>query len=149
MMSAAELRRLCEELRANERTTDDVLVKQIVSDVVEYRTHLRDPRPQLPPKPLDDLLWLMGWLIYEASWASVQRVVASFDRPHAPQQDRSASTTELRRITKLADAARGRPWPEVAPRALGAIRAYALAQSKRDSAAGYDAALTAHQEARN
>jgi hypothetical protein len=148
MMSPAELRRLCRELRAGDRTTDDVLVKQIVSDVVEYRTHLRDPRPQLPPKPLDDLLWLMGWLIYEASWASVQKVVASFDRPHAPQRDRDTSTAQLRRISKLADAARGLPWPEFAPRALGAVRAYALAQSKRDSAAGYDAAWTAHQEAR-
>jgi hypothetical protein len=105
-------------------------------------------RQQLPPAPLNELLPLMGWLIYEATWEVVQRIPTAWDRPATSDDERARSETALRYINELANAARALPWPEFAPRALGAIRAQALAESKRDTETGYDAAWTAHEEGR-
>jgi hypothetical protein len=149
MMSPDELRETSRQLRAKQRQTDDELVEQIAEDIEEYREFLRRNTTQLPLAPLDELLPLMGWLVYEASWDCVQRVDASFDREAADPAARRQSEAELARIDQLADCARHLPWPEFAPRALGALRALALAESKRDTEPGYDAAWTMHKEARD
>lgn len=147
MMDPDELRGLCAGFRGDPKShTDDVLIDRIVADVEGYRGFLADPRPQLPPEPLAGRLPLMGWLIYEASWEAVQRVATAFELQ--PADGRSGSDLAYRQVRRLADAARRLPWPEFAPRALGAIRAQALAESKRDTQGGYDAAWIAHQEGR-
>jgi hypothetical protein len=147
MMDPDELRGLCAGFREKpKRRTDGALIDRIEFDVQGYRAFLADPRPQLPPERLAGLLPLMGWLIYESSWEAVQRVATAFEL--LPAAGRSESDIAYGQVRRLANAARELPWPEFAPRALGAIRAQALAESKRDTQGGYDAAWTAHQEAR-
>jgi hypothetical protein len=147
MMSPDDLRAFSKQLRARQWQTDDELVERIAADVEEYRDVLARTPVQLPPAPLDTLLPLMGWLIYEATWDSLQRIAASFDRDAVAAGTRARSEAELARVDRLADSARQLPWPEFAPRALGALRALALAESKRDTVAGYDAAWVLHEEA--
>jgi hypothetical protein len=147
MMGPDELRGLCAGFRKEpKRRTDGALIDRIEFDVREYRAFLADPRPQLPPEPLAGRLPLMGWLIYESSWEAVQRVATAFEL--LPAAERAGSKVAYLQVMRLADAARQLPWPEFAPRSLGAIRAQALAESKRDTEGGYDAAWTAHHEAR-
>ncbi|WP_345142941.1 hypothetical protein [Dactylosporangium darangshiense] len=146
MMTPDELRGHCRRLRAGTQATDDRLVAAVQADVAQYRTYLRRPRPPLPPPALAGRLPLMGWLIYETTWEMVQKIATSFDRPGAGAKQAEGEAL-LRRIDVLADAGRQLPWPEFAPRLLGAIRAQALAESKRDTAAGYDAAWILHGEA--
>jgi hypothetical protein len=148
MMSQDELRTTCRLIRAKQRQTDDELVGRIAADVEEYRAVLQREATQLPPAPLDELLPLMGWLIYETTWDCLQRIVASFDRDAANPATRRQSEAQLGRIDQLMNCARRLPWPEFAPRALGALRALALAESKRDTESGYDAAWLLHEEAR-
>ncbi|RSM72194.1 hypothetical protein DMB66_06235 [Actinoplanes sp. ATCC 53533] len=149
MMTADELRELCTALRAKERFTDDPLVDRLEADVRAYRDVLAaDPTP-LPPAELAERLPLMGWMIYETSWDCVQRISTSFDRHATAPDDREQSGAELDRVRRIANCARGLPWPEFAPRALGALRALALAESKRDTEQGYDAAWMLHVESRN
>ncbi len=148
MMSPEELRELSTQIRAQQRQPDDDLVNQIAADVEEYREYLaRDPQ-QLPPEELRQRLPLMGWLLYEASWDSVQRVVSSFDREGADPDVRARSAAEMDLVNGLVESARRLPWPEFAPRALGALRSSALGESKRDTEDGYDAAWILHEEAR-
>lgn len=148
-MSADELRELSKSFRTKPtRLTDDELVRKIEIDVEEYRRILADHPEQLPVAPLDKLLPLMGWLIYESSRESVQRIGAGFDRLAEGAERRVLSEEALGYVNRLANAARGLPWPEFAPRSLGAIRSQALAESKRDTKEGFDAALTLHEEGR-
>jgi hypothetical protein len=148
MMDAAQLRRLCEDFRYHDFAINEEVVARIEADVKEYRSRfLTRPAPQLPPERLSELLPLMGWLIYEATWNAVQDVDAAFES--LDEDERRKSDTACARIKRLANAARTLVWPEFAPRALGAIRAQALAESKRDTEAGYDAAYIVHQEARD
>ncbi|MGI5244366.1 hypothetical protein [Dactylosporangium sp. CA-139066] len=148
MMSPDELREIATQLRAKTRQTDDELVGRLAADVEEYREILRHNPTQEPPAELYERLPLMGWAIYETTWDCVQRVTASFDRDAADPATRARSEAELTRVDRITECARQLPWPEFAPRALGALRALALAESKRDTVAGYDAAWTLHDEAR-
>jgi hypothetical protein len=155
MMTAEQLRTLCAQIRARQATggpppgspeVDDELVHRIESDVREYRSRfLTRPAPQLPPDPLRERLPLMGWLIYEASLDRLWDVKPKFEDldDAAGKQSRAAAAL----IRRLANAARTLVWPEFAPRALGAIRAQALVESKRDNESGYDAAWVLHNEA--
>jgi hypothetical protein len=146
MMSATDLLELCDDFRNHGRKTDDEVVAWIESDVEEYRSKfLVPPVPQLPPEELLELLPLMGWLIYETTWYSLRRVQAAFESMDAAA--REPSERAYGQIHRLANAARRLVWPEYAPRALGAIRAHALAESKRDTEDGYDDAYIVHQEA--
>lgn len=147
MMGPDELRDLCRGFRDDRKThTDEALVVRIEADVKEYRRLYGENPVQLPVQPLDELLPLMGWLIYEASWDSVQQMVSGFDWMAQNDSRRQASETALMHIERVADAARSLPWPEFAGRALGAIRSQALGESKRDTEAGFDAAVILHQE---
>jgi hypothetical protein len=149
MQNADQLRELARSFRnATKRRTDEALVDLIAADVREYRGIYSSHLSQLPPAPLDELLPLMGWLIYEASWETVQRIPPAWDRPTTSDEDRAQHETNIGFLYALANAARGLPWPEFAPRALGVIRALALGESKRDTGLGYDAAWTLHAEGR-
>jgi hypothetical protein len=149
MMDAARLRELCTDLRSSGNPAGDDLVDSIEADVTEYRdTYRLDDPPAMPPEPLRELLPLMGWLIYETSWNALRKVQAAFESMDDGPR-RTESVHAYGQVRRLADAARGLVWPQFAPRALGAIRAQALAESKRDTEAGYDAAYIVHQEARD
>lgn len=145
MMTAERLYELCLAVRER-REFDDALVADIESDVVEYRDVWYRERNQFPPDELRDRLWFMGWLIYETSWFLMGRVPAAFELLGGEQSAKSTGHVAL--IVRLADAARRLPWPEFAPRSLGAIRAQALASSKRDTRRGYDDAWVLHVEGR-
>ena len=156
MMTAAELRDRCAAIRRGSQggaatapgleVVDDTLVCRIEADVLEYRRFLTAPQPQLPPDELAERLPLMGWLLLEASLKLLWIVKVDFESLAGP--DGEASRAKAALIVRLADAARRLPWPEFAPRALGAIRAQALVQSKRDVESGYDEAWILHEEAR-
>lgn len=149
MMTADELRKLAVDLR-NDKTlvVDDALVKTIGADVERYRVLFAARREQVPFAPLDELLPLMGWVIYEATWTAVQTIPATLNPATTTPEAHRKGEEALLRIGELADLAGELPWPEFAPRALGAIRAQALAESKRDNEDGYAAAWIAHKEAR-
>jgi hypothetical protein len=148
IMSAEELRGLSARFRRHELECDADLVATIVSDVAEYNAYARAVPGPNPPPPLDELLRLMGWLLYEATWEAVQRVPATLDATVTAADELRRGLVVVDHISALADAARRLPWPEFAPRALGAVRAQALAESKRDTETGYDVAWAVHQEAR-
>lgn len=148
MMTPEQLRDLCTALRNQDHHADDALVDRIDGDVQAYRRLLAAEATPLPPVELVERLPLMGWLIYEASWDCVKRIPASFDRGATAPELRERSEAEFGLVRRAADCARRLPWPQLAPRALGALRALALAQSKRDTEMGYDAAWTLHVEAR-
>jgi hypothetical protein len=151
VMSADELRKLAVDLRKKKDVvTDDAMVARIKADVDEYRAMFaaRRGQDQVPFAPLNELLPLMGWVIYEATWDAVQTIPATLSKTAATAEQLQQGEAALGRISRLADVARALPWPEFAPRALGAIRAQALAESKRDSEVSYDAAWTAHEDAR-
>jgi hypothetical protein len=156
MLDAEAIRSLCLAIRARNKASgvpdgspevDDALVTLIEQEVQEYRTRYYTGQvPQLPPEPLAELLPLMGWLIYEASLDRLWEVATGF--PTLPDERRRAdSKTAAKLIVRLAGAARGLVWPEFAGRALGAIRAYALMESKRDTEDGFDNAWVLHNEA--
>jgi hypothetical protein len=145
MMSVEVLRQLCQDLRAKRVDIDNDLIHKIEMDVQEYRAFLRD-RAELPPDELVGRLWYMGWLIYEATWQSLDRIAPGFESLSDARRETSREVQDL--IARGADAARSLPWPEFAPRALGAIRGQALAASKRDTEDGYDDAWILHEEAR-
>lgn len=146
MMEAAELRERCIDFRHRRHQTTEDDVRLIEEEIAQYRAKfLADPRPQLPPDELRERLPLMGWLIYEASWSSVQRVKAGFG---AQQDEKYAkSKAAYDQVVRIANATRQLIWPEFAPRSLGAIRAHALAESKHDTEASYDSAYEVHREA--
>lgn len=146
MLSPDELRDRCRELRGGRRPADERLVAEIESQVALYRRYLIQPRPQVPPEALLQRLPLMGWLMYEVTLGAVLRVSPAFTSLTGESGDASRAAYDL--VVRTADAARSLPWPEFAPRALGAIRACALAESKRDTEPGYDAAWMLHEEAR-
>jgi hypothetical protein len=146
MMDADRLRNLAAGVRGGSQPVDDELVARIEGDVGEYRQLLVDRREQTPVPPLDKLLPLMGWLIYEASLKPLWSIPPDFTGLDAAAV--ATARAKIDRIRRLANAARGLPWPEYAPRALGAIRVQALIESKKDTVIGYDAAWTLHTEAR-
>ncbi|MFI5960247.1 hypothetical protein [Cryptosporangium sp. NPDC051539] len=149
MMDAAGLREWCVYLRSTPTASiDDAVIDLIETEVEQYRAHYyvgREPA-QLPPEPLLELLPLTGWLIYEASWNAVRQIDASFQSA-ADGPERTRSEIAYHQVNRLAEAARQLPWPEFAPRALGAIRSQALAESKRDTEESYDLAWHSHRDA--
>ena len=148
MLTAGELRDLCIRIRdaAQGSVVDDDLVERIEAEVERYRelSAATSARAQ-PPDPLPELLPLMGWLIYEASFDRLLAIRAGFDGLSEAERETSVAAASL--IRRLAHVARVLPWPEFAPRALGAIRAEALVESRRDTEVGYDAAWLLHEEA--
>jgi hypothetical protein len=146
MMTEQQLREICVMVRTSQTQVDNMLVADIESDVNECR-RVRDHDPtQLPPGDLTIRLWLLGWLIYEASYILLRRISSAFEFSGGEQRGKSEAAIAL--IVRLANATRRLPWPELAPRALGSIRAQALASSKRDTERGYDDAWVLHRECR-
>jgi hypothetical protein len=155
MLSAGELRERAKALRRRnknldsdrtwDRDADLELVREVEGDVAEYRTYWATQRSQLPPDDLADRLHPMGWVMYELTWGAMQFVAPSFESIADERHEISMAALDL--IARVADAARAQPWPEFAPRALGAIRAQALAESKRDTERGYEDAWHYHEQA--
>ncbi|WP_327000371.1 hypothetical protein OHA72_35275 [Dactylosporangium sp. NBC_01737] len=146
-MSAEEIRRLAEQVRFRLSPVDDELVTRVEGEIDGYRTTMGEPQPILPPAELAETLPVLGWLISEAALSYLWSVASGFET--LPGDEGEESRQAARLIGRLADAARRMPWPEFAPRALGALRAQALVESKRDTEAGYDAAYIYHAEARD
>lgn len=146
MLAAEELRGLSSEVRHRGRAIDEQLLTLVEREVEEYRLFHQDNPSRLPPEPLAERLPMLGWLIYEATLGSLWDIASGFDNLAGELGERSRAGAEI--VARLADAARELPWPEFAPRALGAIRAQALVESKRDTVDGFDAAWALHQEAR-
>jgi hypothetical protein len=146
MLEATELRERCEDFRHRRHQTTEDDVRLIEEEVGQYRAKfLVDPRPQLPPDELRERLPLMGWLIYEASWASLKLVQAGFGARQGAAYEKSRLAYD--QVIRIANATRQLVWPEFAPRSLGAIRAHALAESKYDTETSYDTAYEVHGEA--
>jgi hypothetical protein len=147
MLEPDEIRARCHDFRHGEhKTTTDGDVRLIENEVAEYRAKfLTERRPQLPPEELRQWLPLMGWLIYEASWTALRKVRAGFPKLTGDKHETSRHAFD--QVVRIADAARQLIWPEFAPRALGAIRAHALAASKYDTGESYDTAYRVHEEA--
>ncbi len=146
MIESEELRRLCVGVRTKDIPVDEAVVARIEAEVDAYRDRLGEEPVPLPPADLAGRLPLIGWLIYETSLMLLWAVKPEFDKLPADKAGESLGNAAL--IERLADAARALPWPEHAPRALGALRAQALVESKRDRPDGYDAAWILHQEVR-
>jgi hypothetical protein len=104
------------------------------------------------PAGSERALWTTGWWLYEVSWVLLQRVPADWDAL-ANRDDGGATHRQVQnvydQVVEVADVARMLPWPQFAPRALGAIRAQALAASKRDTEVGFDQAGTLHRDGRD
>jgi hypothetical protein len=141
------MRQRCQDIRTGRLKTDDERVTDIEQEVDRLRLVLESDKAPVPPGDEKPALWLIGWLIFEESWASLQRVQPAYES-FADPSERLASEWAAAMILRLADAARRLPWPEWAPRALGAIRCQALAASKRDTERGYDDAWVLHREGR-
>ncbi|MEU7575824.1 hypothetical protein [Micromonospora sp. NPDC049240] len=137
-----------EEPDVGRRAADEALVEAIEREVREYREWYAKHRASEsiedsvePPDELRERLWLIGWMIYEASWQIVQ-----WARPE--DEGAEINVRAARLVRQLAEIAGMLPWPHFAPRALGAIRAHALVSSKRDTAQGYNEAFLLHKDAR-
>jgi hypothetical protein len=141
------LRERCEKIRARDLPVDEPLVAGVEAEVEDCRRLRVKFEQRVPPDDVAQRLFLLGWLIYEASLVMFQKVEAAYEA--LPPQRRERSEQAVKLVVRLADAARALPWPEFAPRALGAIRGQALAASKRDTQSGYDEAWLLHEEARD
>ncbi|MEJ3744396.1 hypothetical protein WEI85_14010 [Actinomycetes bacterium KLBMP 9797] len=148
MWTPEEMDAICQALRAESRVADEALVEGIAREVDDYRDWYAKHRASqavadavAPPDDLRERLWLIGWMIYEASWQALR-----WARP--ADGGGELDNTAARFVRRLAEVARLLPWPHFAPRALGAIRADALLASKRDTPQGYNEAFLLHREAR-
>ncbi|RSM72680.1 hypothetical protein DMB66_04655 [Actinoplanes sp. ATCC 53533] len=141
--SRAGLKELSLGLRRKKMPCDEAMIAIIEREIEQYRSR---EQTQLPPHDVEEVLPLLGWLIYEASWRALQAIPNGF-RQRGGELLRIA-TENTGYIVRCANAARGMPWPEYAPRALGAIRAQALAASKVDTEESYVEAQTLHLEGR-
>jgi len=146
MRSPEELDALCIAIRTKKGAPP---VEELLAIVTEEFKHfiaaVPEEIPQLPPPELVERLWSFGWLLYELSWALTPAVQARYEA--LDDEAARTSVTAAEQIDELADIARDLPWPEYAPRALGALRSQALAHSKRDTEAGFSRAWLLHEEA--
>jgi hypothetical protein len=143
MIESNVLQQLCVDVRLKKVPVDEALIVRIEQEAQQYRDRLRAERTSLPPADLRERLPLLGWLSYETSLMLLWDVKAEIDNLPAEVQRVSRANAAL--IKRLAEVARSLPWPEFAPRALGAIRALALVYSKWND---YDGAWLLHQEVR-
>ncbi|GAA4850218.1 hypothetical protein GCM10023201_48280 [Actinomycetospora corticicola] len=146
-MDTEELEVLCLGVRARTIVVDKDLVARIEADAEEYRRLRDELETPLPPDDVRARLWLFGWLIYETSWLLTNQVRPGFETlSEIDERARSMGAADL--VSRLYQASVPLGWPELAPRALGAVRAAALVASKRDTARGYADAWQLHRESR-
>ncbi|MEV0544344.1 hypothetical protein [Nocardia salmonicida] len=131
---------------AGRRRADAALLDQMETEVDDYNDQLAKLREggsieavKVPPDDIRTKIWLLGWMLYEASYQLLQQTRADDGEEivHGP-------AALIRRLSELASIL---PWPHFGPRALGAIRADALVASKRDTAQGYREAFLLHEDA--
>lgn len=146
MRSPEELDALCIAIRTKKGAPPaEDLVAIATEEFDKYCRAVPEEIPQLPPDELVERLWSFGWLLYELSWSLTPAVQARYEA--LDEEAARASLTAAEQIDELADIARDLPWPEYAPRALGALRSEALAHSKRDTEAGFRRAWMLHEDA--
>lgn len=146
MRSPGELDALCIAIRTKKGAPPtEELLAIATEEFDQFCAAVPDEIPQLPPHELVEPLWSFGWLLYELSWSLTPSVQARYEALDEEAARSSVEATE--QIDMLADIARDLPWPEYAPRALGALRSQALARSKRDTEAGFRRAWMFHDEA--
>jgi hypothetical protein len=146
MRSPDELNALCIAIRTKEDAPPtEELLAIATEEFDQFCKAVPYEIPQLPPDELVEPLWSFGWLLYELSWSLTPSVQARYEA--LDDEAARTSVTAAEQIDKLADIARDLPWPEYAPRALGALRSQALAHSKRDTEAGFRRAWMLHEEA--
>jgi hypothetical protein len=140
---------LCQEIRAREgKVTDEhvMLLERLASETREVRE--ANPGATSPPSDQARRLRIIGWLMYEVSLKSLQNVPAAWESLLADNPlDFETAEKYDSFIDSVANSARFLAWREFSPRALGAIRAQAVASSKRDTDAGYARAWLFHREA--
>jgi hypothetical protein len=129
MWSPDEMDEICQALRAETEGRVGVQRQKADDELVDRIADFLSSAAAVPVEELRERLWMIGWVIYEASWQALGR-------------------SEAARVRRLAELARRMPWPQLAPRALGAIRAEALMWSGLDTPRGYDEAYQRHREAR-
>ncbi len=120
MLSADDLRECAKALRRRNKDLDtdpswdpdaDLrVVEEVERDVAESRDYLATHRTQLPPDDLADRLHPLGWVMYELTYGAMQFVAPSFES--LPDERRDVSLAGMSIIARVADAARGLPWPE-------------------------------------
>jgi hypothetical protein len=146
MRSPEELEALCVAIRTKKGAPPaEELLAIATEEFGHFCAAVPEEIPQLPPDHLVKSLWSFGWLLYELSWSLTPSVQARYEA--LDDEAARTSVTAAEQIDKLADIARDLPWPEYAPRALGALRSQALAHSKRDTEAGFRRAWMLHEEA--
>ncbi|GIE27622.1 hypothetical protein Ait01nite_006670 [Actinoplanes italicus] len=146
-LTTEEIEKLAQGVRHRSQPIDDELTRTVEREVERYRDVLEQHPSQRPPAELAGPQRAIGWLIYEASMGLLWNIAPAFESLEGAKGEQSRADAAL--VVRLADAARELPWPEYAPRALGAIRAHALVESKRDTELGFDAAYICHKEARD
>src|SRR4029077_4220446 len=105
MMDADRLRELFRAFRKENFAADEAVVAAIEDDIRAYQ---RAGTDQVPPDDLVELLWLMGCVLYDASWSTLQRIP---DRPSQNDEDVKARADANRELlARLANAARNMPW---------------------------------------
>lgn len=146
MRSPEELDALCFAIRnKKDAPPGEELVAIATEEFDAFCAAVPEKIPQLPPDELVEPLWSFGWLLYELSWSLTPSVKARYEA--LDNEAARSSVAAAKQIDDLAEFARDLPWPEYAPRALGALRSQALAHSKRDTEAGFRRAWLLHQEA--
>ena len=123
-----------------------LLIEQLASDLRAVRE--ANAGATSPPSCEARRLRVIGWLMYEVSLQSLQKVPAAWESllSNEPLAFETAEKYDGF-VDHVANSARFLAWREFSPRALGAIRAQALASSKRDTDSGYARAWLLHREA--
>lgn len=143
-LTEEELRRFAEEVRSG-REVDEEFVRRIEATARKLR-EASDKSPSLvPPEDLQETLWLLGWLMYEAAWQLTRRVKAGWGIAAGAKGAASEAAHDL--IMRLTTAYITMAWPHWAPRGLAVLRSAALSFSKQDTRAGYVQAWERHEEA--
>lgn len=143
-----ELKALCLAIRSGSTPViaDHVdLIEELSSDLRDVRE--RNVGMSSPPSDTLRRLQVVGWLILEASLASVKRVTLRWESSDTEPDKARESAEHAQFVDRIAHAARGLGWREYCPRALGAIRAQALVASKRDTDSGFRRAWYLHEDA--
>lgn len=144
-----ELKDLCSAIRSNAETATPDHVS-LIEELANELREVREANPGWSSPPTEEVtrrLRVAAWLMLEVSLKLVQRVKPAWEAlpTHDPDAKRSAESTAL--VDRVANSARYLAWRDFCPRALGAIRAQALAASKRDTVAGFRRAWLLHKEA--
>lgn len=137
---------LCRAINATEHKVGEVEVS-LAEEAAEVLRRAKEQWPEdtAPPSEVARDLSHVGWLVYVTSWEILQAVETNWSGLRGERLAKAQRGMAL--LRRLDDAARLLPWPEYAPRALGAYRTHALGLSKEDTADSYRDAWSLHRQA--